>query len=285
MSLPPSPPSASAPDAHFPDTLVLTPGLSADTHALLAGDLGDPSYRIDSFAESLDLMRRVAQSHQAATLVVLKPDSEAPEPLLAFSARVAEVSEDTQSMEMDLPLGSAFVPKGLTLRGSVRLQGVIVTFECETLGSRHGADGLTGVLVARMPFRLYRLQRRDSFRVPLTPQSGVSITLKAGVRPLENIKALDLSCGGVSVLLRALDDDHVELVVRDNGAGMSEEKRGGPGRGQGRKPVKQGEETVTFSLRMTPEQRAKLARLGGAEWVRCKIDSANENNPADEPTR
>lgn len=203
MPLPSPPPSASAPDDHFPDTLVLTPGLSADTHALLAGDLGDPSYRIDSFAESLDLMRRVAQSHQAATLVVLKPDSEVPEPLLAFSARVAEVSEDTQSMEVDLPLGSAFVPKGLTLRGSVRLQGVIVTFECETLGSRHGADGLTGVLVARMPFRLYRLQRRDSFRVPLTPQSGVSITLKAGVRPLENIKALDLSCGGVSVLLRA----------------------------------------------------------------------------------
>ena len=61
---------------------------------------------------------------------------------------------------------------------------------------------------------------------------------------------------------------------------MSEEKRGGPGRGQGRKPVKQGEETVTFSLRMTPEQRAKLARLGGAEWVRQKIDRAKEPNAA-----
>ena len=55
-------------------------------------------------------------------------------------------------------------------------------------------------------------------------------------------------------------------------------KHGGPGRGQGRKPVKQGEETVTLSLRMTPEQRAKLARLGGAEWVRGKIDRAKEPN-------
>ena len=53
-------------------------------------------------------------------------------------------------------------------------------------------------------------------------------------------------------------------------------KRGGPGRGQGRKPVKQGEETVTVSLRMTPEQRAKLSRLGGAEWVRTRIDKARE---------
>jgi len=52
--------------------------------------------------------------------------------------------------------------------------------------------------------------------------------------------------------------------------------RGGPGRGQGRPPVKAGEETVTVSLRMTPGQRAKLARLGGAEWVRKKIDRAKE---------
>ncbi len=192
----------------FQDTQPMSLGLSADAHALLAGDLGDPSYRVDSFAEGLDLMRRVGQSHQAATLVVLKSGSEVPEALLAFSARVVEINEDSQSMEMDLPLGTSFVPKGLTLRGSVRLQGVIVTFECETLGSRHGEDGLTGVLMARLPFRLYRLQRRDSFRVPLTPQSGVVISLKTGVRPLENLKALDLSCGGVSVVVRA----HLETV-------------------------------------------------------------------------
>jgi len=58
---------------------------------------------------------------------------------------------------------------------------------------------------------------------------------------------------------------------------MGEEvaKRGGAGRGQGRKPVKQGEETVTVSLRMTPDQRIKLSRLGGAKWVRNQINSAN----------
>ena len=51
-------------------------------------------------------------------------------------------------------------------------------------------------------------------------------------------------------------------------------QRGGPGRGQGRKPVKQGEETVTVSLRMTIAQRAKLGDLGGAQWVRQRIDAA-----------
>lgn len=55
-------------------------------------------------------------------------------------------------------------------------------------------------------------------------------------------------------------------------------QRGGPGRGQGRPPVKAGEETQTVSLRMTPAQRAKLERLGGAKWVRERIDRAKEPN-------
>ena len=54
--------------------------------------------------------------------------------------------------------------------------------------------------------------------------------------------------------------------------------RGGPGRGQGRPPVKAGEETLTVSMRMTPAQREKLARLGGAKWVRDRIDRAKEPN-------
>lgn len=57
---------------------------------------------------------------------------------------------------------------------------------------------------------------------------------------------------------------------------MNETKRGGPGRCQGRKPVKQGEETVTVSIRMTPCQRDKLGRLGGAAWVRDRIEKAKE---------
>jgi len=53
---------------------------------------------------------------------------------------------------------------------------------------------------------------------------------------------------------------------------------GGPGRGQGRPPVKAGEETITVSLRMTSAQREKLERLGGAKWVRDRIDRAKEPN-------
>jgi c-di-GMP-binding flagellar brake protein YcgR len=200
--------SALPPDhtTEFAPTMPLLRGVEAETQALVAGDLGDPSYRIDSFAESLDLMRKVEQSGLAVTMVVMNLRAgDAPEVAVAFTSRILHVSDDTQTMEMDLPLASPPLPKGQTLRGSIRLLGVIVTFEAETLGSRLQPNGAQ-VLHARLPFRLYRLQRRDSFRVPVPSSSGVFITLKTGMRYLENLKALDLSCGGVSVLVRATVD-------------------------------------------------------------------------------
>lgn len=50
--------------------------------------------------------------------------------------------------------------------------------------------------------------------------------------------------------------------------------RGGAGRGQGRKPIEEGQATVTVSLRLTRPQREKLTRLGGAAWVRERINKA-----------
>jgi hypothetical protein len=52
-------------------------------------------------------------------------------------------------------------------------------------------------------------------------------------------------------------------------------KRGGPNRGQGRKPLAAGQDTVRINLTMTASQRDKLIRLGGSEWVRRMIDAAN----------
>jgi hypothetical protein len=51
---------------------------------------------------------------------------------------------------------------------------------------------------------------------------------------------------------------------------------GGPGRGQGRKPIEEGIGTVPFPVRLTPSQRDKVKRLGGAPWVRDRIDEAQE---------
>lgn len=54
------------------------------------------------------------------------------------------------------------------------------------------------------------------------------------------------------------------------------EGRGGPGRGQGRKPKLISDAMSPVSIKMSQEQRDKLARLGGAPWVRTRIDKAKE---------
>lgn len=62
--------------------------------------------------------------------------------------------------------------------------------------------------------------------------------------------------------------------MRSIGLGMSETKRGGAGRNQGRKPLSQAEETITASFRMTQSERDKLTLLGGAKWIRARIKAA-----------
>ena len=52
--------------------------------------------------------------------------------------------------------------------------------------------------------------------------------------------------------------------------------RGGPGRGQGRKPLADGEAMVLFGLRVKPAQLEKLKRLGGAAWIRERINRAKD---------
>jgi hypothetical protein len=47
-------------------------------------------------------------------------------------------------------------------------------------------------------------------------------------------------------------------------------------RGRGRPPIQLGESTVVVPVRMTTPQRDKLGRLGGAPWVRDRIDKAKE---------
>jgi hypothetical protein len=59
-------------------------------------------------------------------------------------------------------------------------------------------------------------------------------------------------------------------------AESNKKRHGGPGRGQGRKPVNDGEPMVVVPMRMTPSQREKLGRLGGAGWVRDRIDETPE---------
>jgi hypothetical protein len=51
---------------------------------------------------------------------------------------------------------------------------------------------------------------------------------------------------------------------------------GGPRPGAGRPPLEEGEPTVVVSSKMTGAQRDKLGRLGGAPWIRERIDKARD---------
>lgn len=59
---------------------------------------------------------------------------------------------------------------------------------------------------------------------------------------------------------------------------MNEKKPswGGAGRSQGRKPLSPDSPTIPVTIKMSLEQREKLLRLGGAAWVRARIDKAKE---------
>ena len=52
--------------------------------------------------------------------------------------------------------------------------------------------------------------------------------------------------------------------------------RGGTRKGAGRKPLTPGAQSKVLTIRVTQEQAAKLARLGGAAWVRARIDRAKD---------
>lgn len=52
--------------------------------------------------------------------------------------------------------------------------------------------------------------------------------------------------------------------------------KGGARPGSGRRPLPEGEAMVPVTVKMRPAQREKLQRLGGAPWLRKKIDQARE---------
>lgn len=52
--------------------------------------------------------------------------------------------------------------------------------------------------------------------------------------------------------------------------------RGGAREGSGRKPKETSDAMQPVTIKMTEPQRDKLKRLGGAPWVRERIDKAKE---------
>lgn len=195
-------------ETEFQDTQPLRQVFNTETNALIRGDLGDAGYAVDSSVERLELTRQIQQSRQAAVVVVINANDPANQHLLLnFNSNVFEINEQNATMEFDLPMAAPYIGKGHVLRGSAKLQGVMLTFEATTLETRVSNDGKENALVATLPHKVYRLQRRDNFRVPVPKGTGIELTLAPGFPHLKNVHVLDISCGGVSLLVKAPPDE------------------------------------------------------------------------------
>lgn len=192
----------------FESTLQLLRGVDAETHALILNELGADNYLVSYPAEVAELMQRLHLLEKQMSLVVLKPSAHgAPDMALAFKSSIHSLPTTPPGLGVVLPMGTPNIEAGLLLRGTVKLQGVILNFECTTQGCTPTHDGRQTQLLATMPHRLYRIQRRDAFRVPVPPGMHITASLKPGTRHLENLRVLDLSCGGVSLLVKASTDE------------------------------------------------------------------------------
>ena len=66
----------------------------------------------------------------------------------------------------------------------------------------------------------------------------------------------------------------IKVLAEARGQASPRPFRGGARNGAGRKSADGATGLQQIAIRVTAEQRAKLARLGGSVWVRRKIDEA-----------
>ena len=68
-------------------------------------------------------------------------------------------------------------------------------------------------------------------------------------------------------------------ILSNHNKPMAEKPTTPAKKSRGRPAIDPGSETHTVAIRMTGAQREKLAQLGGAPWVREKIDKAKVTTP------
>jgi hypothetical protein len=111
------------------------------------------------------------------------------------------------------------------------------------------------------------MRRRQPSRVPLQPRLTSCATRSASPRKRARTSERRLAI---------VHDVHaIEKGIRIFNM-KTEPKKGGARDGAGRKALPDGEAMVPVTVNMRPAQREKLQRLGGAPWVRKKIDAAKE---------
>lgn len=160
---------------------------------------------------------RFTLTHQPDIVAVLRQLARRPELITAYfnhgkesiNTAVLRVDPDRGELDLDPSRDPAVNRRALeagTLVCMARDNNVSVRFRVNSVREKEGSDG--PVLRAPLPDSLYRLQRREYFRVPTAVAKPVACRIPAGDGESYTFRAMDLSLGGVGIV-----DAHMSLSL------------------------------------------------------------------------
>ncbi|MFV8836210.1 flagellar brake protein [Aquisalimonas sp.] len=131
----------------------------------------------------------------------------------SFNTAVVRVDADRGEIDLDPGPEPAVNRRALaagTLVCMARENNVSVRFRLNAVREKEGRDGT--VFRAALPDSLYRLQRREYFRVPTAVAKPVTCRIPAPDGETHTFRAMDLSLGGVGIIDASMD---LSLSMRD----------------------------------------------------------------------
>ena len=143
-------------------------------------------------------------------------------PGLTLAARIRAVDPGADLLGLEIGADPEGISQALVAGGettAVAYLGTIkLQFELEApvlVSDEQGA-----VLRSTMPTRLYRFQRRQSFRVQPSGSTYPRVVLPAGDQPGRALRVLDISIGGLALALPAGDDAQQVLPMGRAASGL-----------------------------------------------------------------
>jgi len=153
--------------------------------------------RVTSIAEIQAYLRQL-QRDRAAVLLNAPPGH-------SLNGHVCALDADTDVLGVEIGADPAGVSQALVAGGEITAVAYLGTiklqFELDNAVLVSGDQG--AVLRSRVPTRLYRFQRRQSFRVQPASNIYPRVTLPGGNQPARTLRVLDLSIGGLALALPA----------------------------------------------------------------------------------
>lgn len=211
--------AARAAENHAPLAAVEMPNDSlSDSASTIGPDAPgslDPRFRVEGELAVRAILRELMTRH---ALVAVYPEGRAEDALVTTIAYVDAdgVELDASGVSPAAALRSAHFAVGVAFPDNVKtqfeLRGLSVTEEVPRARSarganapvsRHASDAAATTLHARLPAVIYRLQRRDAFRVHPPLEDAARCVRRLGDGNEIAYALFDLSAGGLSVVVPA----------------------------------------------------------------------------------